>query len=124
MMIMSLSILVNNLHILVKVSSKKGQWGSTICKKAPQHQLDMLTKKSQAWHQHVKRVPHIKLNVPVYSTEQENEIMDHIIKSLPTDNNRYYTEHKEGSNTFKMKKHPKQDRLYGLISNTEKKYLG
>ena len=64
------------------------------------------------------------INVPVYSTEQENEIMDHIINSLPTDNNRYYTEHKEGSNTFKMKKHPKQDRLYGLISNTEKKYLG
>ena len=50
--------------------------------------------------------------------------MDHIINSLPTDNNRYYTEHKEGSNTFKTKKHPKQDTLYGLILNTEKKYLG
>ena len=38
----------------------------------------------------------------------ENKMIDHVIKNLPVDNNRYYIEHEEGSKTFKDLEDPQQ----------------
>lgn len=40
----------------------------------------------------------------------ENRIMDHIIKKLSGDNDCYYTEHEEGSNTIKTFRRLKREK--------------
>lgn len=49
----------------------------------------------------------------------KNKMIDHIIKHLSIDNNRYYIEHEEGSNTFNVLQEDK-DGLFELILNTER----
>ena len=59
--------------------------------------------------------------MPVDSTESQNKIMDHIIQSLPAD--RYYIDHEEGSNTFKIRENSLQKEkndFFQLIFNTNK----
>ena len=55
---------------------------------------------------------------------RENKIINHILTNLPADNDRYYLEHEEGSNAFKIPDYSQQkekDRLFELILNMEKK---
>ena len=59
--------------------------------------------------------------MPIDSTESRNRIVDHIIQSLPPDNDRFYMGHKKSSSTFRVKEDPNQkdkDRLYELILNS------
>ena len=50
----------------------------------------------------LKEIPCINIGVPIDTTKSENKIMGRKIQSLPADNNWYYTEHEEGSNTFSI----------------------
>ena len=59
--------------------------------------------------------------MPIDSPESRNRIMDHIIQSLPPDNDSFYIRHKKSSSTFRIKEDPNQkdkDRLYQLILNS------
>ena len=73
----------------------------------------------------VKGIPYIEIDVlfeKKATMERKNGIIDHIIKNLLVDNDRYYIELEEGSQTFKILEEAKQkdkDRLIGLITNTE-----
>lgn len=46
--------------------------------------------------------------MPIDSTESRNRIMDHIIQSLPPDNDSFYIRHKKSSSTFRIKEDPNQ----------------
>ena len=48
-------------------------------------------------------IPYINIHVPIDSTKRKDKIMDHIIRSLLADNDRYYIKQEKGSNTFKIK---------------------
>ena len=54
----------------------------------------------------LKEIPYINIDVPIDTKESENEMMDRIIQNLPANNNSYYIDHKEGSNTFPIKEGP------------------
>lgn len=43
----------------------------------------------------LKEIPSINIDFPINTTESENTVMDHMIQSLPADNDRYYIKHEE-----------------------------
>ena len=69
----------------------------------------------------------ISIDVPLDTKElsaRENKIISHIIRKLAADNGKYYIEHEEGLNTFRIFEDPQQkekDRFFKLLLNTEKK---
>ena len=73
------------------------------------------------------KIPFIIIGVPLDIRElsaHENKTIDFIIRNLPADNDRYYIEHEEGFNRFKILKDSQQkekDRLFKLILNMEQK---
>ena len=69
----------------------------------PRDRLKRLTQKLEFDAETWKEIPYINIDILVDSAESENKIMDHIIQSLPADNYRYYIEHEEGSNAFKIR---------------------
>ena len=75
----------------------------------------------------LSEIPYINTDMPLdikVALVRENKIIDHIIKNLLADNDKYYIKHEEESNTFKILEDSQQkdrDRLFELILNTEKK---
>ena len=73
----------------------------------PQHPRDRLRRKQKLEFdcETLSGIPYINNDVPVdtkVASVHENKIIDHIIKNLPPDNDRYYIDQEEGSNTFKI----------------------
>ena len=71
-----------------------------------------------------KEIPSINIDFPINTKESENTVMDHMIQSLPADNDRYYTKHEESSNTFSIREdmlQEEKDKLFQLDLNGDKK---
>lgn len=70
----------------------------------------------------MKEIPYLNIDVPADSTESKNKIMDNIIQSLPANNDRYYMEHEDGSNTSKIREdllQNEKDDLFQLTLNAD-----
>ena len=68
----------------------------------------------------MNEIPYINIDVPIDTKESENEITDRIIQNLPANNDSYYIDHEEGSNTFLIKEDPLQrgkNNFFQLILN-------
>lgn len=74
----------------------------------PRNRLKRITEKLEFDAGTLKEIPYINIDVLVESSESENKIMEHIIHWLLADNDRYYIEDEEGSNTFEMREDPLQ----------------
>ena len=87
---------------------------------------DLDGKKLQFGCKKLSEISYVNINVSVDTKEasgQKNKIIDHIIKNLSANNNRYYIKHKEVSYRFKIFEDPQQkdkDRLIELIFNMKK----
>lgn len=128
--IMILFIQINDLYIhVIELDVEQKTTTKQFVKKRPQHPCDRLkqkTKKLEFDAETLTEIPFINVDILLDTKEssaKENKIIDHIIRNLSADNNRYCIEHQEGLNTFKILENPQQkdkDRLFELILNTEK----
>ena len=64
----------------------------------------------------LKEIPYINIDVPIDTKESENEMTNRIIQNLRANNDSYYTEHEEGSNTFSIKEDLPQREKKELLS--------
>ena len=64
----------------------------------------------------MKWIPYISIDAPIDIKESENEMTDRIIQNLPVNNDSYYINHEEGSNTFPIKEDPPQRGKKQLLS--------
>ena len=70
----------------------------------PDHRLKQKAKRLQLDVETLIEVPFVNIDVPLDTKESSVRI----IKKLPADNNKYYIEHEEGWNTFKILEDPQQ----------------
>ena len=93
----------------VNISDKKDEEDIIILSKKPIHPREIIKKKTKRLEfdaRTLKEIRYINTDVPIDTKESENEMMDRIIQNLPANNNSYYIDHKEGSNTFPIKEGP------------------
>ena len=93
----------------VNISDKKDEEDIILVSKHSVHPREIIKKKTKLLEfdaRTLKEIPYINIDVPIDTKESENEIMDRIIQNLPANNDSYYIDHKEGSNTFPIKEGP------------------
>ena len=93
----------------VNISDKKDEEDIILVSKHSVHPREIIKKKTKLLEfdaRTLKEIPYINIDVPIDTKESENEMMDRIIQNLPANNNSYYIDHKEGSNTFPIKEGP------------------
>ena len=94
----------------VNISDKKDEEDIILVSKQPIHPREIIKKKTKLLEfdaRTLKEIPYINIDVPIDTTESENEMTDRIIQNLPVNNDSYYIDHEEGSNTFPIKEDPK-----------------
>ena len=111
----NLFILINDTYIcLVDLDVKQKKTRTTayyFFKKRPQHPRDRLEQKTKKLEFDTETLTEVSfINTYILLDKKESLSSEkkngHIIRNLPADNNRYYIEHEEGSNTFKILEDP------------------
>ena len=103
----------------VNISDKKDEEDIILVSKQPIHSREIIKKKTKLLEfdaRTLKEIPYINIDVPIDTTESENELTDRIIQNLPVNNDSYYINHEEGSNTFPIKEDPPQRGKKQLLS--------
>ena len=93
----------------VNISDKIDEEDIIILSKQPIHPREIIKKKTKRLEfdaRTLKEIRYINIDVPIDTKESENEMMDRIIQNLPANNDSYYIDHEEGSNTFPIKEDP------------------
>ena len=78
----------------------------TFVRQQPMHPIEIIKKMTKILEfdaRTLKEIPYINIDVPIDTKESENEMTNRIIQNLRANNDSYYTEHEEGSNTFSIK---------------------
>ena len=108
-----------NGSLKVNISDKKDEGDIILLSKQPIHPREIIEKKAKLLEfdaRTLKEIPYINIDVPIDTKESENEMTDRIIQNLPANNDSYYIDHEEGSNTFPIKEDPLQRGKKQLLS--------
>ena len=103
----------------VNISDKKDEEDIILVSKQPIHPREIIKKKTKLLKfdaRTLKEIPYINIDVPIDTKESENEMTDRIIQNLLANNDSYYIDHEEGSNTFPIKEDPPQRGKKQLLS--------
>ena len=103
----------------VNISDKKDEEDIILVSKQPIHPREIIKKKAKLLEfdaKTLKEIPYINIDVPIDTKESENEMTNRMIQNLPANNDSYYIDHEEGSNTFPIKEDPLQRGKKQLLS--------